>query len=162
MTDPQGGVPASWLEQNQAYLSAEFARLRDRLSGTQEGSEPQPETEAHAEALRAAMTSPPAIDVLAQLFGFTGFERQLLLLCAGVDMDSRLAESCASAQGSPQKTYATFGLALALLPDSHWDAITPSRPLRRLRMLEVQRGSTLTSAPLRVDERLHRRLPLRR
>ena len=100
------------------------------------------------------MSSPPAIDVLAQVFGLTGFERQLLLLCAGVDMDSRLAERCAEAQGSPQKTYATFGLALALLPDSHWDAITPSRPLRRFRMLEVQRGSTLTSAPLRVDERI--------
>jgi ATPase family associated with various cellular activities (AAA)/Winged helix domain, variant len=154
MTDPRGGAPVSWLEQNQAYLSAEFARLRERLSGTQEGSEPQPEPESQADALRAAMSSPPAIDVLAQLFGLTGFERQLLLLCAGVDMDSRLAESCAEAQGSPQKTYATFGLALALLPDSHWDAITPARPLRRFRMLEVQRGSTLTSAPLRVDERV--------
>jgi hypothetical protein len=154
MTDPRGDAPVSWLEQNQAYLSAEFARLRERLSGTREGSEPQPEPESQADALRAAMSSPPAIDVLAQLFGLTGFERQLLLLCAGVDMDSRLAERCAAAQGSPQKTYATFGLALALLPDSHWDAITPSRPLRRFRMLEVQRGSTLTSATLRVDERI--------
>ncbi len=98
--------------------------------------------------------SPPAIDVLAELFALTSFERQLLLLCAGVEMDSRLAESCAEVHGSPQKTYATFGLAMAFLPDSHWDAITPSRPLRRFRMLEVQRGSTLTSAPLRVDERI--------
>src|SRR5262249_13181724 len=55
---------------------------------------------------------------------------------------------------SEQKTYATFGLALAVLPGAHWDALTPSRPLRRFRMLEVQRGSTLTSAPLRVDERI--------
>ncbi len=47
----------------------------------------------------------------------------------------------------------TFGLALALLPDPHWDAITPSRPLRRFRMLEVSRPH-LTSAPLRIDERI--------
>jgi hypothetical protein len=154
MMDPQAGAPVAWLEQNQAYLSAEFARLRERFSVAPDGSEPQPEAESPADTLRAAMTSPPAIDVLAQLFGLTAFERQLLLLGAGVDMDSRLAESCAAAQGGPQKTYATFGLALALLPDSHWDAITPSRPLRRFRMLEVQRGSTLTSAPLRVDERI--------
>jgi hypothetical protein len=137
------GPPVSWLEQNQAYLNAEFARLRERLSGApQDAVEP------------VAMTSPPAIDILAQLFALTAFERQLLLLCAGVDMESRLAEACADAQGGPHKTYATFGLALALLPDAHWDAITPARPLRRFRMLEVQRGGTLTSAPLRVDERI--------
>ena len=100
------------------------------------------------------MTSPSAIDVLAELFSLTSFERNLLLLSAGADMDSRLAESCAEVHGNPQKTYATFGLALALLADPHWDAITPSRPLRRFRMLDVQRGSTLTSAPLRVDERV--------
>jgi hypothetical protein len=137
------GPAVSWLEQNQAYLNAEFARLRALLSGTeQDAIEP------------IAMSSPAAIDILAQLFALTPFERQLLVLCAGVDMDSRLAESCAEAQGSPQKTHATFGLALALLPGAHWDAITPARPLRRYRMLEVQRGGTLTSSPLRVDERV--------
>ena len=43
---------------------------------------------------------------------------------------------------------------MALLPDSHWDAITAARPLRRFRMLEVQPGNNLTSAPLRIDERI--------
>ena len=69
-------------------------------------------------------------------------------------MDSRLAEQCAEAQGHPQKTYVTFGLAMACLADSNWGALTPSRPLRRFRMLEVQPGNNLTSAPLRIDERI--------
>jgi ATPase family protein associated with various cellular activities (AAA)/winged helix domain-containing protein len=155
MADAGASMPLSWLEQNQAYLGAEFARLRDRLSGTGQGQREQSsELERHAATVRATMTSPPAIDVLAELFGLTSFERNLLLLSAGADMDSRLAESCAEVHGNPQKTYATFGLALALLADSHWDAITPSRPLRRYRMLDVQRGSTLTSSPLRIDERV--------
>jgi hypothetical protein len=145
----------AWLEQNQAYLSAEFARLRDRLSASgHDGTAPPPDAEDHAEDLRAGMESPAAIDILAERFGLTGFERALLLLCAGVEMDSRLAESCAEAQGNRQKTYVTFGLAMALLPGSHWDAITPARPLRRFRLLEVQPGATLTAAPLRVDERV--------
>jgi hypothetical protein len=77
----------SWLDQNQAYLTAECVRLRDRLSGTQpEKPETPPESETHASALRSAMPSPPAIDVLAQLFALTGFERELLLLCARVDL----------------------------------------------------------------------------
>ena len=48
----------------------------------------------------------------------------------------------------------SFGMAMALLPDSHWDAITPARPLRRFRMVEPQPGGNLTSAPLRLDERI--------
>ena len=152
MQDVRVDTTASWLEQNQAYLCAEFARLRDRLSvAGHEKPEQSPEVESE---LRSAMEVPPAIDVLADLFGLTRFERELLLLCAGVEMDSRLAESCAEAQGNRQKTYATFGLAMALLSDSHWDAITPSGSLRRFRMLELQPGNNLTSAPLRVDERV--------
>jgi len=144
-----------WLEQNQSYLSAEFARLRDRLSAAdQERQVPSSELASTAARLRSEMTVPPTIDILTELFAFTSFERQLLLLCAGVEMDSRLAERCAEAQGNKQKTYATFGLALAVLPDSHWDAITPSRPLRRYRMLELQPGHNLTAAPLRIDERV--------
>jgi AAA+ superfamily predicted ATPase len=151
MVDPAG----SWLEQNQTYLCAEFARLRDQLSGAgQEKQEPSSERGSQVLELRSTMQSPPAIDTLADLFALTGFERELLLLCAGVEMDSRLAESCAEAQANRQKTYATFGLAIALLSGSHWDAITPSRPLRRFHMLEVQPGNNLTSAPLRVDERV--------
>jgi len=155
MEDARADTPPSWIEQNQAYLGEEFARLRDRLSGARQGTrEGSSALDDRAVTAPATMTPPPAIDVLAELFGLTGFERSLLLLSAGADMDSRLAESCAAVQGASQKSYATFGLALAILPDPHWDAITPARPLRRFRMLDVQRGNTLTSAPLRVDERV--------
>ena len=106
------------------------------------------------DTLRSQMQEPPAIDSLCQLFNLTSFERSLLLLCAGAEMDSQLADACAQAQGHPQRTYVSFGLAMALLEDSHWDAITPSRPLRRFRMIELQAGSNLTSAPLRIDERI--------
>jgi hypothetical protein len=145
----------SWPEQNQAYLSAEFARLRQRFSDREQRDELEAaELEKHAAELRSQMHSPPAIDLLAELFVLTGFERQLLLLCAGVEMDSRLAEACAKAQGNPQKAYVTFGLAMALLPDPHWDATTAARPLRRFFMLAVQPANNLTSAPLRIDERI--------
>ena len=144
-----------WPELNQAYLVAEFAWLAQRLGPAAESDlEKSAELDEVTEAARAGMQPPPAIDLLCELFALTRFERQLLLLCAGVEMDSRLAERCAEAQGRPGRTNATFGLAMACLPDPHWSALTPSRPLRRLRMLEVQAGGNLTSAPLRVDERI--------
>jgi hypothetical protein len=154
MSKPHSSPYSSWSEQNQAYLSAQFANLRHRLSAEQADSAKTAELDRVAAELRLPMQEPPAIDVLSELFKLTSFERSLLLLSAGAEMDSRLADACAQAQGHPQRTYVSFGLAMALFHDSHWDAIAPSRPLRRFRLVEPQPGSNLTSAPLRIDERI--------
>jgi hypothetical protein len=139
----------TWIEANQAYLVVEFARLRQRL-----GSKSPETSDAALKKARPAMDAPPAIKRLAELFELTAFEREILLLAAGTEMDSRLAAQCGEAQGYPQKSYATFGLALATLDEPHWSALTPSRPLRRFRLLELETGYGITSAPLRIDERI--------
>jgi len=139
-----------WIDANQAYLVAEFARLKRLLDPA---SSEDAGVTRHDEA-RAALESPPAINSLSQLFGLSAFERDLVLLCAGVEMDSRLATLCGETQGHPQRTYATFGLAMAILPQPHWSALTPTRPLRRLHLVELEVGHGLTSAPLRIDERI--------
>jgi ATPase family protein associated with various cellular activities (AAA)/winged helix domain-containing protein len=139
----------SWVEANKAHLVAQFSRLKRQLGGERERYPREPVQEAGV-----ALEAPPAIDRLCELFGLSDFEREVLLLCAGVEMDSELAAVCGAAQGHPQRTYATFGLALATLPDPHWSALTPSRPLRRFRLVELGPGHGLTSAPLRVDERI--------
>jgi hypothetical protein len=100
------------------------------------------------------MGEPPAIDRLAGIFGLSEFEREVLLLCAGVEMDSRLAARCGEVLGHPQRARATFGLAMAVLAKPHWSALTPSGPLRHFRLVEVERGLALTSAPLSIDERV--------
>jgi AAA+ superfamily predicted ATPase len=69
-------------------------------------------------------------------------------------MDSHLAALCGQAQGQVQPAYVTFGLAMAILPEPHWSALTPTRPLRRFRLVEAQAGHTLACAPLRIDERI--------
>jgi hypothetical protein len=138
-----------WPEANQACLVAEFARLRNLLDPKADATR-LPE----AEKIRGAMDAPPAIDQLTQLFGLSRFERDILLLCAGVEMDSKLAALCGEAQGYPQRVHATFGVAMAALPDPHWSALAPTRPLRRFCLVELDGGKGLTSAPLRIDERI--------
>lgn len=142
-----------WLEANLAYLAEEFARLRDRL-GAKESSRHSAHIARPAIRTQATVEPPPAIDQLSELFGLSTFERELLLLCAGIEMDSKLATHCAEAQGHPQQTYVTFGLAMATLADPHWSALTPSRPLRRFRLIEVEPGRSLAAAPMRIDERI--------
>jgi len=142
-----------WLIANLGYLSGEFGRLRQQLA-TKEASQRSAHASRPANHAEASLEPPPAIDQLCDLFTLSAFERDLLLLCAGVEMDSKLAAQCAEAQGHPQQTYASFGLGMATLSDPHWSALTPSRPLRRFRLVEVEPSRSLASAPMRIDERI--------
>ena len=138
-----------WTEANQQLLVAEFARLKARLAG----DDAMTAIDAAIE-VRATLPVQSAIDRLVECFSLSTFERDILLLCAGVEMDSSLAALCATALGSPQRSHATFSLALAALEEPHWSALSPIRPLRRWRLVEVTEESSLANAKLRIDERV--------
>jgi hypothetical protein len=140
----------SWLDANQRLLVAEFGRLRQRLGG-----------EGDAEALRAAgqeagaaMPAPAAIDRLSGCFGLSVFERDILLLCAGVEMDAQLCAQCETAGAAARGHGASFGLALAAFEAPHWSALAPDRPLRHWRLLEVDEAAGISRGRLRIDERV--------
>ncbi|WP_142458992.1 AAA family ATPase [Geodermatophilus aquaeductus] len=138
-----------WVEANHRYLTAALDVVRRRLAGE--------ETEGavcRRDALRSAMLSPPALDGIADAFGLSGFERDVLLLCAGVELDAAVARACAAAHGDPGRPCATFSLTMAALPDSHWSATTPAAPLRRWHLVELDHPEVPTASPLRIDERL--------
>ncbi|MGH7063563.1 MAG: ATP-binding protein [Stellaceae bacterium] len=97
---------------------------------------------------------PSALGILCEIFGLTPFERDVLLLCAGVELEGRFAEACAAAQRDPKRTSPSFSLALSALPGAHWSAVTRDRPLRHWRMVEVLPGETLVGSALRIDERI--------
>ena len=102
----------------------------------------------------SAMPSPSALELLCTMFALSTFERDLLLLCAGIELDSTFAAVCGEAQGDPARAFPTLSLALAALPEAHWSALTPAAPLRRWRLIEVGSGSVLTLSSLRIDERV--------
>jgi hypothetical protein len=101
------------------------------------------------------MQPPPALVILSQRFGLSLFERYLLLLCAAVELDTRIPSLCAQAQGDASRPFPTFALALALFPESAtWDALSPERPLRHFRLIEINQpgAQPLTTSALRADE----------
>ena len=142
-----------WAAANRDNLVAEFARLRHRIDPNHDSKEVD-RAIREIDETRAALESPSALDRLEEVFGLSRFERDLLLLCAGVEMDSKLASLCAEAHGHPHRAYVTFGLAMANLAEPHWSALTPAWPLRRFRMVEVEAGHGLLAAPVRIDERI--------
>jgi AAA+ superfamily predicted ATPase len=140
----------AWADANQRLMVAEFGRIKQRL-----GAEGDAETIASTlESARAAMPTPAAIDHLSDCCGLSAFERDVLLLCAGVEMDAQLAAQCEIATGELRRQGATFGLALAALDAPHWTALAPVRPLRRWRLVDVDESAGIARGRLRIDERI--------
>lgn len=96
--------------------------------------------------------SPPALEHLCQVFGLSAFERDIILLCAGMEFDPNWGQLCAVAQGQPQWDYPTFSLALSISSSAYWGALTHNAPLRRWRLIEVGAGNALANSILRLDE----------
>lgn len=117
-------------------------------------AEAEPAHEAMPEAGAAEHT--PALLLLAQRLGLTEFERSTLLLCAAMELDTRIAGLCARAQGEPARPYPTFALALALFDNPAWDVLSPERPLRYWRLLEINQpgAQPLVTSALKADERI--------
>ena len=116
------------------------------------------EIEQAALAMRqaAATEPPPAPAILSHRLGLGQFEANILLLCAAIELDTRIATLCARAQNDPARPYPTFALALALFDDPVWEALSPERPLRYWRLIEMNQpgAQPLTSSALRADERV--------
>jgi hypothetical protein len=113
-----------------------------------------PLTDDRDEPLLPPRWSP--VERLREIFSLTNFEVDILLLCAGAALDPRFAAACAAAQpdASPASaSWPAFGLAVAVLDEPHWSAMSRLRPLRYWRLLEVGSGPLL-HAPLEIDERI--------
>ena len=161
------GITPTWTSKNTKHLTTSLAWLRLRLTGlvenvqkSDQGTQTIAETEVE-EAAAAMLTvesvePPPALVYLSRQFGLSRFEQETLLLCAAMELDTRTAHLCGLAQGDLQRPYPTFALALTLFDDPAWDILSPRRPLRHWRLIEIfQRdGQPLISSQLRADERI--------
>jgi hypothetical protein len=142
-----------WIEANQRDLLAAIGEVRAALDRTAKGEARSDPDNGVAEQSPA---SPSAVRTLCSAFGLSPFERAILLMCAGVELDGQFASLCAAAQEDPARAFPTFSLALAALPEPHWSALTPVAPLRRWRLIECenQPGASLLTSRLRIDERV--------
>ncbi|MET0494525.1 MAG: ATP-binding protein [Actinoplanes sp.] len=132
------------------YLDAALEVLRLRL----QRADPQETAEAERDRdeLRKSLDEQP-LDRITRSFGLTDFERDILLMCAGVELDTAFAHECAAAQGDPDRTYATFSLALSRFPEGRWSAASPAGPLRRWRLVELADPAEPATGPVHVTER---------
>ena len=150
----------TWQNANQQALIQALAQLQTRISDfvrhendkmSRDSSTGEVVTE-EGESIPDLDESEFALDQLCSTFNLSSFERDILLLCAGAELDEQFLQWLSQLQGTAQKSYPTFGLALKVLDRPHWSALTPESPLRYWRLIELGAGPSFTLSPLRIDE----------
>jgi hypothetical protein len=104
----------------------------------------------------------PALRALEGLLGLSALESDLLLLSAAPSIDGTFGFAYGQLQGDTRRTYATLQLALSLSVSDPaerviaGDCLMPSRPLRSLRLIDVDADESepLLTRRLSVDERM--------
>ncbi|MBH8572116.1 ATP-binding protein [Nostocaceae cyanobacterium CENA369] len=133
-----------WQEANYNYLMNALGVVRNALMATNE----------ERKNITPTLSTNNALNTLCNTFGLTDFERNVLLLCAGMELDPNWGFLCANTKTGITQPYPTFMLAIAALPQPHWSAFTPNAPLRRWQLIQIAEGSALNLSPLRIDERV--------
>jgi hypothetical protein len=128
---------------NWQYLSAAIAQVRQVILQETQTPPLSPPSSLHSFPL----------DQICTQFHLSNFERNILLACAALELDSNFAALCGEAQGDRQRGL-TLHLLLTALPQAQWSAFTPDAPLRYWRLIELGTGTTLMQSPLRIDERI--------
>ncbi len=95
---------------------------------------------------------PNRIDVLCDLFGLSHFERNIILLCLGIEIDAAMGNLCAKWHNNNAYNYPSFQLALELFENASWDSLLPQSPLRRWNLIEFDTSYTLINKPIKIAE----------
>jgi len=135
-----------WIELNRLALNGELTWLHQLLENALN-------SDTGSAVERPAETS-PVLDFLCEKFQLSAFERGLILLCVGVELDANIAHLCAENLDNGHAERITFGLALTVLPEPHWSAFSPQSPLRYWQLIHISDISRLTTSRLSIDERI--------
>ena len=150
-------MSAAVLARRHLAASAGIVRARlERLARRKRGEAEDPGAVMAAEALLASVRSEipaPPLDAFAASFGLDAFERALILLCAGAELDPNWGALCAAA-GDASRPYPHFALAAEAFDDPGWSALAPGGTLRRWQIVECTRQSGFASDRLTLDERV--------
>lgn len=150
---------SDWYQANYQYLMTSVDRVCQALeqyiaSKQNQPISPVPDLESALQAAAANLSAPSALNQLCITFNLSLFERDILLLCVGMELDPNFEFLIANAQTNSKRAYPTFGLALSVLPNPHSLVLAPQTPLQHWQLIEIGEGQALTQCPLRIDKRI--------
>ena len=107
--------------------------------------------EEELKSLTREMEAPSTVMKISNLFGLSVFEKKILLLCAGIELDSKLSETLAKF-GKTVSPLPTFSLCMSVFRDAHWSAFLPESPLRHWFLIDIVNTDLLTLSPIKINE----------
>ena len=112
----QTDMQNNWVEENQTYLSTQINYIKKIL---QENILSKKNTDSTDEKSKPPLwnrdidSSSPSLEFLSHVFGLSVFEKYVLVLCAGIDLDPEIKHL---SENYNSNSYPTFELALSILP----------------------------------------------
>jgi hypothetical protein len=92
---------------------------------------------------------------LCERLALSTFERQILLLCLGIEICEDFATLCARIHDHPECNYPTLSLAAAVFPaEANWQALAPQAPLRHWHLIECDKTTPFSTCRLTISERV--------
>ncbi|WP_287264960.1 ATP-binding protein [Moorena sp. SIO3A2] len=138
----------NWYHTNFSSLLQEIARVRNYLEKYIEGKENQ-------QSVTEIVDDTSALAQLCFLFNLTPFERDILLMCVGMEIEPMFQSLVAKAQKNhPHKNYPTLSLAMDALPGASWHVLSPQSPLQYWQLLQIEPGLIQTLSPLHIDQQI--------
>lgn len=148
-----------WQRANQTILAAGVAEVRadmERFLAQQSNAavEPPPPPSQLTLVDESGQPLTSTLDSLCRLFELTPLERKIVLLCLGVETDSRFASLCARVHGKDDMAYPTICLALRVFEETDWSVCSPHGALRKWDIIEVGQGKGRVFQPIALSERI--------
>ena len=153
-------TPAStnWYQANFQYLQTAVTQVRQVLEETINLSQNQTsplrvETTLTPDAFAPLQNKPSALDALCSTFKVSSFERYILLLCVGMELDRKFEVLCSKFHGHQEQNYPTLHLAFATFNEAHLSAFSSESTLQYWQLIEFTYGQTLSHSALRINRR---------
>jgi ATP-dependent 26S proteasome regulatory subunit len=147
-----------WTEANQLYLVALLGEIKAEMRiHLQQGDNDNFKNDLlaakkHVERIEADLPAPASINELCRILNLSSFERKIILICAGVELDEELGQLVLGF--TQTSVLPTFRLALHIFTDAHWSAFSPVSPLRYWRLIELNPGDLMANSPFKIDEQI--------
>lgn len=139
--------------QTLSYYQANLAQLRTHLDRIRQYLENALEQKDN-HALPDLLDENSRLAQLCHIFNLSDFERDILVLCVGMELEPDFESLCAKANHNANKTYPTLGLALSVFPNASYSVLSAQNPLQRWKLIEFATGLSLTQTAIRIDRQI--------
>lgn len=152
-------IEYDWFSENREYLIASIQYAKSLIASLASGKENG--QSKNAEDFGKMPSWPhgdpvPALETLSQTFHLSKFEKNILVLCAGAEIDGEVSGLCSKLYNNPNSKFPTFDIALRAFPGADWEAILPDSNLRRFQLITMHNYDDvpLITTPVRIQERI--------